>query len=71
MGNRISIYPRAHLMVLSSKVNTDRLYDFTTAISKVKGNDQMKLIAGRPMLQVVDYDGSSVINSLDFNEWEV
>lgn len=71
LDNYISIHPRGHLAVLSSSPYAGTMYDFTTNSTSAAGVEQLKLISGKYMLYAGDYDGSGIINSLDFNNWKV
>ncbi len=71
----ITVYHRAHLGVISaSAIELPNIspYDFTTAVSQSYGVGQLKLIdvaANKYGLFCGDYDGSGVINNLDYNAW--
>lgn len=67
-----AVYHRSHLGVISSSqisVPNSNIYDFTTSYSSALGSDQLKEVNGAFVLHAGDFDGSGVINVLDFLEW--
>ena len=67
-GHYISIHHRNHLAVMAATSYSSPL-DFTQSVAIVKGNQQLKSIAGKYCLFAGDYNGSGVINNLDYNRW--
>lgn len=66
----LSVHHRSHLGVISADLlqNQD-VIDFTTSITKAKGNEQLKFVSGKAMMICGDYDQNRIINNLDFNIW--
>lgn len=65
---------KSHLAILSSNTidltNSPVTYDFTLAMEKAMGLNQLKL-KGRKYCQVAgDFDQNGIINNLDFNIWK-
>ena len=66
-----SIHTRSHLAILSANPYTGGVYDFTTEGTQAQGMEQLKLAEGKYLLYAGDYDGSGIINNLDFNNWKI
>ena len=70
MGNHFSIHHRSHLAILSAQPYEGVMVDFTTTANLAQGNAAMKNVNGILCLYAGDYDGTGIINSIDFNAWK-
>lgn len=67
-----ALYHRGHMGVISSvgvNVPNASNYDFTTSVFKAYGDNQLKEVNGTYVLHAGDFDGSGVVNILDFLLW--
>ena len=71
VGSYISVHHRSHLAIVSSKTYAGDFYDFTDVATKAKGIEATKLVDGKYMLYAGDYDAQGIINSADYNAWQV
>ena len=69
-GNHFSIHHRSHLAILSAQPYEGGIIDFTTAANLAQGNAAMKNVNGILCLYAGDYDGTGIINTIDFNTWK-
>ncbi len=72
----IAVYHKSHLAVMSADpvnftLGEPPLYDFTEAVGRAMGNDQLKNVndSGRFAMRVGDFDQNGLVNNLDFNAW--
>ncbi len=69
----LAVFHKGHLGVISASPIPFNLsspaYDFTLSVSQARGLGQLKLIGTRYCLFAGDFDGSGILNNLDFNLW--